>query len=34
MISASKGLQRSAVVMRILGWGLIVGLTGGLAAAR
>jgi len=30
MIGASKGLQRSALVMRILGWGLIVGLTGGL----
>jgi hypothetical protein len=26
----SKGLQRSALVMRILGWGLIAGLTGGL----
>jgi hypothetical protein len=30
MNDASKGLQRSALVMKISGWGLIVGLTGGL----
>src|SRR5580700_12102325 len=30
MIGAIQGSQRSALVMRILGWGLIVGLTGGL----
>jgi hypothetical protein len=30
MNDASKGLQRSALVMKISGRGLIVGLTGGL----
>jgi hypothetical protein len=30
MSGANKGLQQSALVMKILGWGLIAGLTGGL----
>jgi Family of unknown function (DUF6632) len=30
MTSANKGLQQSALVMKILGWGIIVGLAGGL----
>jgi hypothetical protein len=30
MTIANKGLQRSALVMKILGWGIIVGLGGGL----
>lgn len=28
MSDASKGLQQSALVMRIMGWGLIVGSVG------
>jgi hypothetical protein len=30
MNTVTKGLKQSALVMRILGWGLIAGLTGGL----
>ena len=30
MKSVNNGLRRSALVMKILGWGLIAGLTGGL----
>jgi hypothetical protein len=30
MTDTAKSLQQSALVMKILGWGLIAGLTGGL----